>query len=426
MSGQTIEHRFTRYQIFLIALTSLLQFTVVLDFMVMAPLGAILMRVLTITPSQFGVAVSAYAFSAGISGILAAGFADRFDRKNMLLFFYGGFTFATLLCGIAPTYEILVLARIVTGMFAGVIGAIGMAIIADLFPIHVRGKVMGFSQMAFAASQVLGIPIGIYLANVFDWHAPFLMIVGLCLIIGIAVVFGMKPVREHLKIESGRSAFQHLWLTLKQRPYQRAFAATTLLSVGGFMMLPFSTAFMVHNMGVAEATLPMVFIVTGIVNMLSGPFIGRISDAIGKYKLFVYGSVWTAIVVVVLTHMGLIPLWLVMVLNALMFLGVMSRMIPSMALVSGMPDLHDRGAFMSINSSIQQMAGGVASVVGGLIVAQSATGQIINYDILGYVTIGAIILCAVQMSFVNKYVTNKIYFVTPIGVPVPAADPVGH
>lgn len=407
MSGPKTEHIFTRYQIFLIALVSLLQFTVVLDFMVMAPLGAILIRVLTITPSQFGVAVSAYAFSAGISGILAAGFADRFDRKHMLLFFYSGFTVATLLCGIAPTYEILVLARIVTGMFAGVIGSIGMAIIADMFPLHIRGRVMGFSQMAFAASQVLGIPIGIYLANMFNWHAPFLMIVGLAVIIGLGVVFGMKPIREHLAIESGRTAFQHLWLTLKQRPYQRAFAATTLLSVGGFMMMPFSTTFMVYNMGVAEAMLPMVFIITGLVNMLSGPVIGRISDAIGKYRLFVWASVWTSIVVVILTHMGITPLWGVVVLNALMFIGVMSRMIPTFALISGMPEAHDRGAFMSINSSIQQMAGGVASVVGGLIVSQTATGEIVHYDLLGYVTVAAVIFCASQMGYVNRYVNQK-------------------
>src|SRR5690349_19809665 len=173
---------FTGYEKFIIALLATLQFTVVLDFMVLSPLGYILLDKLSITTSQFGLVVSAYAFSAGASGLLTAGFADKFDRKKLLLFFYVGFLVGTLFCGIAPTYHLLLAARVFTGIFGGVIGSISFAIITDLFAIDVRGRVMGFVQMAFASSQVLGIPIGLYLANKFSWHAPFLMIVGLGLI----------------------------------------------------------------------------------------------------------------------------------------------------------------------------------------------------------------------------------------------------
>src|SRR6186713_1533611 len=173
---------FSGYQKVVVGMLAFLQFAVILDFMLMSPLGAVILPSLSISPAQFGTVVSAYAFAAGISGLLAAGFADRFDRKKLLLFFYTGFILGTFLCGIAPNYQFLLMARIVTGLFGGVIGSISFAIISDLFKMEVRGRVMGLVQMAFAASQVLGIPIGLLLANNFGWHSPFMMNVGFSLL----------------------------------------------------------------------------------------------------------------------------------------------------------------------------------------------------------------------------------------------------
>src|SRR5215203_4239951 len=206
----TIENKFTSYQSLVILLLALTQFTVVLDFMVMSPLGDMLMKTMDLTTSQFGFAVSAYAFSAGISGFLTAGFADRFDRKKLLLFFYTGFIAGTAWCGIAQSFESLLAARIVTGVFGGVIGSVVLAIATDLFPPQMRGRVMGFIQTAFAASQILGIPIGIYLSNRWNWHVPFLALVVLGVIGGLLIAWQMKPVAEHLKTPQEHSAFDHL------------------------------------------------------------------------------------------------------------------------------------------------------------------------------------------------------------------------
>src|SRR6187402_1699405 len=190
----TIENKFTRYQALVIVLIALTQFTVVLDFMVMSPMGDMLMKSMNLSTKQFGAAVSAYAFSAGISGLLTAGFADRFDRKKLLLFFYIGFIGGTLFCGLAHNYVALIAARIVTGLFGGVIGSISMAIVADLFPIEKRGRVMGFMQMGFGASQVLGIPISLYIANKWGWQSPFLMIVGLATVIWLTIMIKLQPI----------------------------------------------------------------------------------------------------------------------------------------------------------------------------------------------------------------------------------------
>src|SRR4051812_26136904 len=210
---------FSRYQSFLIALLAFAQFTIILDFIIMSPLGAILMPALDMTAGQFGVAVSAYAFSAGISGILAAGYADRFDRKRLLLFFYVGFTLGTLLCALAPNYHVLLLGRIVTGLFGGVIGSVVIAIITDLFPLHLRGRVMGFVQTAFAASQVLGIPAGLFLANHWNWHVSFGAIVVLSIFAMAAILFVMQPVTAHLRLKQDRNAFAHLIATIGQPRY---------------------------------------------------------------------------------------------------------------------------------------------------------------------------------------------------------------
>ncbi|HMH31505.1 MAG TPA: MFS transporter [Puia sp.] len=147
---------FSRYQKFAIFIMAITQFTVILDFMVMSPLGDILMKSLDIKPAHFGIAVSAYAFGAGIAGLLTAGFADRFDRKKLLLFFYTGFIAGTFLCGIAQSYPLLVGARIITGLFGGVIGSISMAIIADLFPIQQRGPCYGLSSNGFWRQPGIG------------------------------------------------------------------------------------------------------------------------------------------------------------------------------------------------------------------------------------------------------------------------------
>ncbi|KQS28132.1 MFS transporter [Dyadobacter sp. Leaf189] len=399
---------FTGYEKFIIALLAFLQFTVVLDFMVLSPLGYILLEKLSITTSQFGLVVSAYAFSAGAAGLITAGFADKFDRKKLLLFFYTGFVIGTFFCGIAPTYHFLLAARIFTGLFGGVIGSIGFAIITDLFPIQVRGRVMGFVQMAFASSQVLGIPIGLYLAKEYSWHAPFLMIVGLSIIVGVLVVFYMKPINAHLKLQAKTNAFQHLGKTLAKPSYLQAFAATTLLATGGFMLMPFGTAYGVNNLGIQEAQLPTLYMVTGLCMLAFSPLIGKLSDKIGKYKVFLWGSAIACVMTLIYCNLGVTPLWIIIILNILLFVGITGRMISASALMSAVPEQQDRGAFMGINSSVQQISGGIASLIAGFIVHESSTGFIENYPLLGNVVVFAIVVTAFLMYRIHKYVTHKV------------------
>lgn len=392
---------FTGYQKFVVAVLAFLQFTIILDFMILSPLGAIMMPTLNLTTAQFGFVVSAYAFSAGASGLLSAGFADRFDRKKLLMFFYGGFLIGTLLCALATSYESLLVARMVTGLFGGVIGSIVFAITTDLFPFEMRGRVFGTVQTAFAASQILGIPVGLFLSNHWGWHAPFLLIVGIGLVAGLLIWMRLKPINEHLKLKQERTAFGHLKNTVSTPRYLQAFATTALLATGGWMLMPFGSAFSVKNLGIDMEHLPMVYLATGLAAIVAGPLVGRAADRYGKFRMFVLGSVLSIVMVLIYTNLGVTPIGAVMAINAVMFVGITARMIPSQALMSAIPKAADRGSFMSIGASVQQISGGIASVLAGLIVVQRGDGPLEHFDTLGYVVCGASVITLVMMYLIH-------------------------
>jgi predicted MFS family arabinose efflux permease len=398
---------FSRYQVLLVALLALVQFTIILDFIIMSPLGAILMPSLGITAGQFGVAVSAYAFSAGLSGILAAGFADRFDRKRLLLFFYVGFALGTALCAAAETYHVLLIGRIVTGLFGGVIGSVVLAIVTDLFPLQLRGRVMGFVQTAFAASQVLGVPAGLFLANHWNWHACFSAIVGLAIATIAIIAFAMKPVDAHLKLKQDRNPFHHLVATVGEPRYTLAFAVTTLLATGGYMIMPYSSAFTVNNVGIDIAHLPTIYLVSGLFSIVTGPLVGRASDAFGKYPTFVFGCTMTIIMVLIYTHLGHVSLATAITVNVLMFVGIFSRMIPSQALISAIPDPSQRGSFSAVSASLQQLSGGLGSVLAAAIISQQPDGSLLHFERIGYVVATTTIITLVAMYFVQKSVAER-------------------
>ena len=399
---------FSGYQKLVISILALTQFSVVLDFMVLSPLGDELIKTMSLTTKQFGIVVAAYSISAGLSGFLTAGFADSFDRKKLLLFFYIGFIFGTLFCGLATNYYYLVITRFITGIFGGVIGSISMAIVADIFALQQRGRVMGFLQMGFGASQVMGIPISLALANVFNWKAPFFLIVGIASIIWILILIKVKPIREHLAIKKDHSAFQHIVKTLSNKNYHLGFLAAVFLSMGGFLIMPWGSTFSRNNLHVTKEQLPILFMIVGIFTLIIMPVFGKLSDKINKVKLFTISTTWMVIMVLIYTNLHDVPFWIVILANLLMMMGVMTRIIPSNTLITALPEMQDRGAFMSIYSSLQYLSGGIAAVVGGLIIHQKTkSSPLENFNILGIVMIFIALICVVLIFKINKVVQAK-------------------
>jgi predicted MFS family arabinose efflux permease len=314
----------------------------------------------------------------------------------------------------------------VTGIFGGVIGSISMSIVADLFPMEVRGRVMGTIQTSFAASQVMGLPLGVILSSRWGWHAPFFMILVVGAPVGLLIAAKLQPITEHLKAPAARNPVRHLVATVSQGRYLRTFLATTMLATGGFMLMPFGSTFTVNNLGIPFAKLHWIYMITGAVTMVAGPLLGKVADAVGKYKVFVVGSLIGAVIVAIYCNLGPTPLVTVVVINAVLFVAVTSRIISATALISGVPDAPDRGAFMSINSAMQQFAGGLASSVAGLIVVQTADGHLHRYDVLGFVVVGAMTLTIMLMYPINRAVMRKAALAAPgtaAAKPAPAVVP---
>lgn len=407
---------FSSYQILALVLLALTQFTVILDFMVMSPLGDFMMKSMGLQPDQFGLAVSVYAFSAGISGLLTAGFADRYDRKKLLLFFYTGFIAGTVFCGLANSYYLLLAARLITGLFGGVIGSISLAIVTDLYALEQRGRVMGIMQIGISASQVLGIPIGLHFANIWGWQSAFLMIAALAVIIFITIILKFQPVTGHLKMQQEHSVLTHFYKTIAKRNYRIGFAATAFLSIGGYMMMPFGSAFAVNNLHVTAAQLPLLFMVAGVSSLIVMPLVGRLSDRFDKYTLFLVASLFMMVMVGIYTNLSPQPLWVIMIFNVLMMATIFSRMIPAIALTTSIPEMQDRGAFMSINSSLQQIAGGIGAVVAGSIVVQkSKFSPLEHYNTLGYIVM-IIGLIAIFLLYRVKMMIKARKTVAPVEV----------
>ena len=414
---------FTPYQKFVVAALAFLQFAVILDFMIVAPLGALVMPALDIVPREFGFIVSAYAFSAGASGLLVAGFADRYDRKKLLLFFYAGFVLGTLWCGLAGSFHALLAARIVTGIFGGVIGATVMAIVTDLFEANQRGRVIGFLQTAFAASQILGLPAGIYLSNRWDWHAPFLVMVVFGIVGGLAIAWKLQPVAAHLGAKQEHSPWMHLYHTVREPRHWSAFLTMMLLATGGFMLMPFGSAYIVNNLGISITSLPTIYLVTGLFTIFIGPLVGKLADRQGKYPVFVGGCLLSIAMVLIYTHLPPVPLAVVIVVNVVLFLGIFSRMIPFQALSTSVPEATKRGAYNSLGAAIQQFSGGLASVIAGHIVTMAPDGKLEHFPIVGYVVIGAT-LTTMFTTWKMKQGIERRALATPVIPDVAAATTV--
>lgn len=406
MSTET-NTKLTPYQFLLAGILALVLFTIVLDFMVISVLSAILLPKLEITTKQFGFLLSAYPISAGISAILLSGYADKFDRRKLLLFFYSGFLLGVLFCANAPSYQVLVVARIFTGIFGGVVGSICFAIITDLFKTTQRGRAMGVLQMASAGSQILGLPLALYLASELDWHLAFWLISAIGIIAVILVLLKIRPVNMHLQRQVTGNPLYHSLKIISNRSYLIVFLNNTLLVSGDIILMAFSSAFCTNNLGVGLDDLPLLYLIAGIATFICAPVIGRLTDKYGQLNTFVAGTIMAIIVVAVFTNLGVSPLWAIIIIHTAIFLGINIRSIASSSIGTVIPEVEDRGAFMAVDASIQQAVGGSAAVAAGWIVFQSEDGMIHNFPTLGWVVITIMIFTIGAMYVIDRILRRR-------------------
>jgi predicted MFS family arabinose efflux permease len=375
------------------------QFTHIVDFMVVMPLGPQFTRLFGISDAQFGLLVSAYTLAAGASGLLASTYVDRFERKRLLLAMYFAFALATLACGLAPGYGLLMAARIAAGVFGGVIGTLVTTVVADAIPYERRGRAMGIVMASFSLATVAGVPASLWLADQLGWHAAFVAIALASTAIGLVGLRALPRLDSHLHAPHG-GAWRTITGLLREPNHWRAFAFTALIMATSFVVIPFLTIVMTSNMGLDPARVPLVYLAGGVATLFTARAIGAAADRFGKVRVFRVVALAALVPLLAVTHLGIVPFGVLLVVTTLFFVCVSGRWVPGMAIVTGAAAPATRGTFMSLNTAAQSAGMGLASLVGGLLIGRDANGLVTGYALCGWL--------AAAMTLVSLWWVGRI------------------
>lgn len=375
--------KFSRSDYLLLAILAAVQFSHIVDFMLMMPLGPQLMRIMKIDPAQFSLLVSAYTFCAGASSLLSAFFLDLYDRKTALIVFFCGFALGTAACGFADSYESLLVARSVTGAFGGVLGSLIFAIVGDVFSAEKRGTATGIVMGAFSIASIFGVPFSLYLASIGSWHTPLLALSGFCIVLLFVIVIKTPALRGHIGSERDST-----WSYLKSVPFQKrpslAIALLASMILGQFSVIAFLSTALVVNVGLREDQLPITYLVGGAVSLVSSPLFGRLCDRVGAVRVLLVATPLSILPFLWITHLGSTSLFGALTICVFFFFLMGGRMVPTMTVVTGSVLPRNRGAFMSLTTALQQFAAASAAMIAGKIVETGSDGRLLHYGAVGY------------------------------------------
>lgn len=365
-----------------------INFCHIMDFMIMMPMAPQLMRSFSIGPQQFSLLVASYSIAAGFASFMGTFLVDHFDRKWVLLFCFTGFLIGTFACGFAPTYSFLLSARIFTGMLGGLIGSQVLSILADVVAPENRGKATGMVMTGFSAASVLGVPVGLYAAAEWNWKIPFFGIGFLGILIWTLAFLLLPSLRKHIHEKGQRkNPLKTLSEILSNRSHRLALMFTVLVAFSHFTMIPFLSPYMVANVGFKEVQLSYIYMIGGLLTLFSGPYIGKLADRYGAARIFSILVLFAFIPQLAITNLPPVHIWIALVFTSLFFIFSGGRFVPSQALIIGAIQPVYRGGFMSLNSSVMQLASGLAAYLAGFVVVKNTVGQFENYNLIGYTTV---------------------------------------
>ena len=387
-----------------------IQFSHILDFMIMMPLGPVLIHAFGISTHQFGLLVASYSFSAAFSGLLAATFIDRFERKRLLLIIFILFGLASLACGLAPGYATLIMARALAGAFGGVLGAMVQTIIGDLIPFERRARASSIVMSAFSLSTIAGVPISLWLANWLNWRAPFILVAVLTVALVLIAWRVLPELRHHISAQRRAHPFVPMFEVLRDANHRHALLFSALIIFSGFTVIPYITLYAVHNIAITQQDIPYIYLAGGAATLFSARFIGHHADLHGKVRMYRLVALAASLPLLLLTQVTSAPLWLWIAYTTVFFVLVSGRMIPAMAIITSAAQPKLRGTFMSLNGTVQSLAMATASTLAGYIITQDATGKLVDYGTVGIVALTA---NGIAIWFVAKIKMHDARLVVP-------------
>lgn len=368
---------------------ALIQFTHVMDFMVMMPLSTMFMRDFQISAASFGLVVASYNISAGVVSVAGAFFIDRFDRRKVMMVCFAGFTLGTLICGMSNGYTMFLAARIFTGLFGGVISSTMLSIVSDVVPLERRASAMAVVYMGFSAAAIAGVPVGSYVAAHTHWHVPFLAIAAMAALIFIPLMRYMPVLSGHIEEARKRNPAAQMLEILRSDKRMMGLLLMILLMFGHFSIIPYIPQYLVHNVGMAETDVPLIYLVGGLTSVVVMRVVGKLSDKFGSFIVFSSLSVLAGIPILAITNLSTSSLVIILLLAAALFTFGGSRGVPANTLISSTAPPHLRGGFLSLNSAMQQLGAGLASFIGGFLIADGPHDTVLNYDHVGYFAVAA-------------------------------------
>ncbi len=395
-----LESKRERHLLWLLALT---QFTVIMDFMVMMPLGPQIMHTFGIGPAAFATAVSVYSLCSGASGLLAATYTDRFDRRRLLLTVFGLFTLANLACALSGSYSMLLFARAFAGLTGGVLGSLVLAILSDVIPPARRGAATGVVMSSFALAAMAGVPVGIALGAHLGWTAPFFLLTALTALTWLGARHIIPPLTDHLSNtrQTPGQILAGLWQLLSNPRHLRAFLLTFVMMGSHMLVIPFISPVLVANHGIAPQDLSWLYVAGGAASFFSSRAVGKLADRYGRRRVFVGAALLAFIPVLVMTHLPDWPFIGLLLFFPCFMVLLSSRMVPMQALMTTVPDAKVRGAFLSANSAVMSVGTGTGAWIGGLLLSTSAGGHIDGYGLNGWLAVAAGLFCVFWVSQVK-------------------------
>jgi len=359
-----------------------IQFTHITDFIILMPLGPKLSTLFDLDSSSFAYLVSSYMLAAGVAALIGSFFIDRFKRKKALLFIYLGFLLGTFFCGLSNSYSMLLVSRVVTGAFGGLLNAMIFSMIGDTFAYEKRGAATGVIMAAFSAASVAGIPISLEIANRMQWNTPFFVLAALGLLIGIYALY----VIPNSKVVPTNHSIKDI---VVEKSHYTAFLLTMTIMMAGFSLIPYISNYLVFNTVVTEKGLPLMYFFGGGATFFSARLIGYLADRYGKKPVFYYVAGLSTIPMFVISRLENMPVWIIFFVTTLFFVLVSGRIVPVMALLTSSVKNNLRGAFMTTNTAIQQFSSAGAMLIAGMLITSNSQNVITGYETVSYLSIFA-------------------------------------
>jgi predicted MFS family arabinose efflux permease len=379
--------RFAIKEYLVISILTLAHFLYLSDFLLMMSLGAQLISYFQITPQQLGMLITAYTFSAAIFGFLGAFFLDRFERKDSFMFVFTGFAIGIMICALSPNFLMFLAGRIITGAFAGNLMGLVLSLVGDTIKKSRSGTATSIVMSAFSIASLISIPAGLFLSNEIAWRTPFNMIAGIGLVVLICTYLFFPDVENHLNHKTRKKPIDIIRAVFTNKELLMILLFMFFLVSSGFSIMLFISPFLISNVGISQAELGSIYFLAGLGSILSGPFIGKIIDRYGVDKIFIASALISIVTTTMITSINSKNKYVAITLAIFFFIFQNSRFISATSLVTSKIDSEHRGSLMGINSSVQQLTGGITALISGWILSESSTGQLQNFEIIGVLSV---------------------------------------